>query len=93
MSKTKTDTGAIATEQLQRMLTRYRAALVTRLRMDGTMTDAHFPRALQCCDSALGALAMGRLQDARHFTGFVQGILLATGFHTWEYLATDDQRE
>lgn len=89
----KNDTGAITAEQLQRMLTRYRAELATRIRMDGGMTDAHFPRALQCCDAALGAVISGRLIDARHLTGFVQGILLATGFHTWEYLASDDTRE
>ena len=91
MARKQTD--SIKPEQLRRMLTRYLTVIAGRLAIDGGDNPKNLEHAQLCANAALGSIDRGAIQDARHLTGFVQGILLCTGIHTWEYLATDDQRE
>lgn len=91
MARKQTD--SISAEQLRRMLARYVAVLEQRTKLDPSDAPPNLLRARMCADAALVAIATGSLADARHLTGFVQGILLCSGIHTWEYLATDDRRE
>ena len=84
---------SIAPEQLRRMLTRYASTLDAREKLNPFEAHPNLARARTCVDAALGALSTNSISDARHLCGVVQGILLASGIHTWEYLASDDRRE
>ena len=84
---------SIEAAQLAAMLDRYVTTLTERIKMDAGNVTQHIERALLCARTAQAVLVMGGISDARHLCGFVQGILLCTGIHTWEYLATDDRRE
>lgn len=89
----KQQTESINAEQLRRMLTRYGRVLDDRTKLDPTDAPPNLVRARTCVEAALGAIVNGAITDARHLTGLVQGVLLCSGIHTWEYLATDDRRE
>lgn len=80
--------------QLELMLERYAATLDAGARMrDPDTTDRELELARGAVDAALAALRRGEGADARHMTGFVQGVLLCKGIHTWEYLASEDTRK
>lgn len=91
------DDNKIAPAQVERMLLRYATTIDTHYRVMGdTFGSRELELARGAVDAALARLAVPARHDeagARHLMGFVQGVLLCKGLHTWEYLATDDRRE
>lgn len=87
------DTDKIPAAQLERMLKRYADTLDAHFKIMG---ETYGSRELELARGAVDA-ALTRLRSddasARHLVGFVQGVLLCKGLHTWDYLATDDRRE
>jgi len=83
----------ISDEQISRMLRRYAAAIDAHFKIMG---ETFGSRELELArDAALCALEQLKKDPggARQLAGFVQGVLLCKGIHTWEYLASDDLRE
>lgn len=92
MAKNKKKDPPIALEQFARMLRRYASTIDAHFVIMGeTHGDRELDLARTCAVAALEKIPRG--EDPSHLVGFVQGVLLCKGIHTWEYLASDDRRE
>jgi hypothetical protein len=83
----------IATKQLEAMLARYQDTLNRHFKIMGsTYENVNLSRAKSATEAALLYLKRGDTVASMHLVGFVQGVLLCQGLHTWEYLISDDKR-
>lgn len=83
----------IATKQLEVMLARYESTIMQHYKMMGVTYDRpNLNRAQKAIEAALLYLRRGDVTSSMHLVGFVQGVLLCEGLHTWEYLVSDDKR-
>lgn len=79
--------------QIEVMLGRYKQTIADHFRIMGPTYDhTYLNKAKSAIDAASHYLTLSKTSEAMHLLGFIQGVMLCTGLHTWEYLTADERR-